>query len=278
MSHNRQKILQLKSILWIIAILLLFNTLLYLISNGAGKVIIYFYSSETNINNFKSLKIEFDRYLSRFGPYEFQPFSNRDDFERHIKDKKNCLFLLSSWHYRQIHKAYSLTPVLSGHRKNKKYQKRILVAGGTKSDIESIKSARIASASNPQHTTSVLMEMLKDKYSGEHFRILTVPKDIDALMSVGFGMASYALSTGNSLEELRQANPTLCSKMSILAEGKQSLLLVLAMPEGFNQDSEKMVSILQGMSMDAEGKQKIRMLGLDGWQKLDPLDEQKLEI
>jgi hypothetical protein len=65
--------------------------------------------------------------------------------------------------------------------------------------------------------------------------------------------------------------------MCILVEGEQSLLLVLAVPEGFNQDSEKMVGILQGMSMDAEGKQKIRMLGLDGWQKLDPLDEQKLE-
>ncbi len=260
-----------------ITVLLACHAILYVISSGAGKTTVYFYSSETNINNFKSLKIEFDRYLARFGSYEFQPFSSREDFERHVKDKENCLLLLSSWHYRQIHKEFSLTPVLTGHRKNKKYQKRILVAGGANSDIESIKNGRIASASNPQHTTSVLMEMLKEKFSGEHFRILTVPKDIDALMSVGFGMASYALSTGNSLEELRQANPKLCSKMCVLAEGEQSLLLILAVPEVFDQDSEKMVSILQDMSMDVEGKQKIRMLGLDGWQKLDPLDKQKLE-
>lgn len=277
MNHVCQKIRRHPGIFWMITVLLACHVILYVISSGAGKTTVYFYSSETSINNFKSLKIEFDRYLSKFGPYEFQPFSSREDFEKHVKDKDNCLLLLSSWHYRQIHKEYSLTPVLSGHRKNQKYQKRILVSGGPTSEIESIKSARIASASNPQHTISVLMEMLKENYSREHFRILTVPKDIDALMSVGFGMATYALSTGNSFEELRQANPTLCSKMSILAEGEQSLLLVLAVPEGYNQDSEKMVSILKGMSTNAEGKQKIRMLGLDGWQKLDPLDEQKLE-
>ncbi|QTA87282.1 Uncharacterized protein dnm_033120 [Desulfonema magnum] len=37
---------------------------------GANKTTIYFYSSESNINNFKSLKIEFDSYLSSFGNYE----------------------------------------------------------------------------------------------------------------------------------------------------------------------------------------------------------------
>jgi len=52
------------------------------------KTTVYFYSSETNINNFKSLKMEFDKYLSRFGTYEFQPFSNREDFGQHNRGLK----------------------------------------------------------------------------------------------------------------------------------------------------------------------------------------------
>ena len=47
---------------------------------------IYFYSTETNINNFKSLKMEFDRYLSKLGSFEFQPFIAKETFEKHIKD------------------------------------------------------------------------------------------------------------------------------------------------------------------------------------------------
>jgi hypothetical protein len=256
---------------------LVFCTLFLVMSSGEGKITVYFYSSETSINNFKSLKIEFDRYLSRYGPYELQPFSSRKDFENHIKDKTNCLLLLSSWHYRHIHKTFSLTPILCGHRKDRKYQKRILVAGGLTRDIKTLRTARIASASNLEHTISVLTDMLKGKYSGEPFRILTVPKDIDALMSVGFGMAGFALSTGNSLEELRTVNPALCSKISILAEGEQSLLMVLAATTGSNQDAEKVSKILQDMAADPEGKRRIRMLGLDGWQPIDPVDRQKLE-
>lgn len=51
-----------------IALLLIGLAIFSVISSGEGKIKIYFYSSETNINNFRSLKMEFDRYLSRFAP------------------------------------------------------------------------------------------------------------------------------------------------------------------------------------------------------------------
>jgi len=47
----------------------------------SDKIVIYFYSSESSINNFKSLKKEFDTYFSAFGPYEFQPVKKQQDFE-----------------------------------------------------------------------------------------------------------------------------------------------------------------------------------------------------
>jgi hypothetical protein len=256
---------------------LLVVAVLCVFSVGADKTVIYFYSSETTINNFKSLKMEFDRYLSKIGPYEFQPFSSRATFERHIKGRENCLVLLSSWHYRHIHKQYALTPALMGLRKGKKYQKRVLVCAEKAMQIEALKSARLASASNLQHTTSVLKAMLKGKYAEKLFRILTVPKDIDALMSVGFGMSKMALTTGNCLEELKQVNPNLCKKMSVVAEGEESFLMILAVPRGFAEEAQKMVNAIQEMSADPDGKRKIRMLGLDGWQRFDPSDKSRLE-
>ena len=119
--------------------------------------------------------------------------------------------------------------------------------------------------------------MLKGKYAGEPFRILTVPKDIDAMMSVGYGIDGFALSTGNSLEELKTLNPVLCSKMSILAEGEPSLLLVLAAAKGLEQDVAKISKILLDMSSDPEGRRKIRMLGLDRWQRIDAGDMKQRE-
>jgi len=246
------------------------------LSSGEGKIKIYFYSSETNINNFKSLKMEFDRYLSKFGPYEFQPFSARDVFEKQIKGKDNCLVLLSSWHYRHIHKELGLLPVLTGMRAGKKYQRKVLVADQESPDIIAAKPGLVASASSLEYTLSVLRSMFK-KPAEHPFNVLTVPKDIDALMSVGFGMAKLAFASGNAFEELKGVNPKLGSKMKVIAEGDQDLLLIVASPQGFGGGRIPLIDMIKNMPTEPEGLKRIRMLGLDGWQELDASDRSKLE-
>ena len=258
------------------AILLLGLAIFCVISFGEGKIKIYFYSSEANINNFKSLKMEFDRYLSKLGPYEFQPFSSRDVFEKQVKGKENCLLLLSSWHYRHIHKKYALTPALTGMRNGKKYQRKILVTGEKSADIEA-KLGLVASASSLQYTTSALRKMMQEKHAQTSFKVLTVPKDIDALMSVGFGMAKLAFASENAFDELKGVNPRLCNKMKVLAEGEETLRLVLALPQSFKENSRKTIDVIKNMPMDSDGKRRIRMLGLDGWQELNSSDRLKLE-
>ncbi|MBW1786559.1 MAG: hypothetical protein JRK53_08075 [Deltaproteobacteria bacterium] len=266
-----------RRILPLVAALVICVAIFCVVSTGSEKIKIYFYSSETSINNFKSLKMEFDRYLSRFGPYEFQPFSSRDAFEKHVKGKENCLLLLSSWHYRHIHRAYSLMPALTGVRNGSKYQSRVLVAGKKATGIEAVKTGRIASASSPQHTASTLRDMLRAEYAEKPFRILTVPKDLDALMSVGLGSAKLALASRNCLDELKALHPPLGRKIRVLAEGKESLLLILAVPTRFTPETRKIVDIMKAMPGDSNGMKKIRMLGLDAWQELEPDDRAKLE-
>ena len=246
-------------------------------SAAPEKIILYFYSSETNVNNFKSLKMGFDRYLAEYGAYEFQPFEDREKFDKHVKDKERCLLLLSSWHYRNVAKDFCLKMALAGIRNGKKYHQRILVARSTISHIESLKTGRIASASSLQHTRSVLLGMFKEKDAAEGARILTVPKDIDALMSVGFGMSKAALTTRGAFEELRIVNPTLYKKMNIVAEGEESLLLLVAVPENFKEGSSEFVNVIKSMSMNPDGRNKMKMLGLDGWQEPDVSDRLKLE-
>jgi hypothetical protein len=104
-----------------------------------------------------------------------------------------------------------------------------------------------------------------------------VPKDIDALMSVGFGMSQSALTTGNSLETLKSVNSVLYDKMKILAQASESLLLILAVPESFSADAQKAVRVIQNMPSNEDGKEKIKMLGLDRWEQIAPSDKAALE-
>jgi hypothetical protein len=241
------------------------------------KVMVYFYSSETNINNFKSLKMGFDHYLTDYGDYEFQPFEDRTIFDQHVKGKAKCILLLSSWHFRNISRTCHLRSVLIGLRNGKKYQQRILVVRRTTPNIESLEGGHIASSSSVQHTKSVLMEMVKKDAAKIKARILAVPKDIDALMAVGFGISKAALTTRNAFEELKTINPTLYKNLKILAEGQQSHLLILAVPKAFVENADHLVNVVKNMSKNSDGKKKMRMLGLDGWQEPDFSDRKQLE-
>lgn len=245
--------------------------------SAQDKITVYFYSSETNINNFKSLKMEFDQYLSKRGGYEFQPFSDREAFENYVRDKKTCLLMMSSWHYKNIWKEYALQPILVGLRNGKEFQKRILVGREKSADLASAKTGRISSATSVGHTRSVLSEIFGDNNDPALFKILTVPKDIDALMSVGFGMSQSALTTGNSLEKLKSVNSVLYDKMKVLAQGRESLLLILAVPESFAANAQKAVQVIQNIPSDPDGKDKIKMLGLDGWKKIEASEKAMLE-
>jgi hypothetical protein len=264
-----------------LSLILIFFTMIFLGTPGLcvapDKVIIYFYSSETNMNNFKSLKMGFDKYLSEYGPYEFQPFKDRETFEKHIKDKDKCLLLLSSWHFKNIAREYYLTFALTGLRDGKKYQQHILVALDKVSSIDSLMGARIASSSSVEHTKSVVSGMFKQKDAAEKVSILAVPKDIDALMSVGFRTSKAALVTRNTFEELENINPSMHGKMKILAEGRESLLLIVAVPKDFSEHAVQPVNVIKSMPMNPDGMKKMQMLGLDGWQEPDLNDRQTLE-
>ena len=241
------------------------------------KVVIYFYSSETNINNFKSLKMGFDKYLARYGPYEFQPFKDRETFEKQIKGKEKCLLLLSSWHFKNICKDYYLRFALTGLRNGKKYQQRILVAPDTVLNFDELIGANIASASSVEHTKSVVAGMFEKKDTSAKVSILAVSKDLDALMCVGFGTSKAALTTRNSFEELKKINPLMYRKMKILAEGRESLSLIVAVPESFVEQAVQPINVIKNMAMNPDGKEEMQMLGLDGWQEPDPSDRQALE-
>ncbi|MBF0100708.1 MAG: hypothetical protein HQK77_07350 [Desulfobacterales bacterium] len=237
--------------------------------------IVFFYSSESSINNFKTLKITFDEYLNDYGSYTFQPFGERPVFEHHFEKNRQVLLLLSVWHYRQIYTNYHLKPLLVGTWQNKKYQRIVLSSKQDTQNSDLADLDPLASANSIQHTQSVLFEILKTDTSS--ISVLMVPKDIDALISVGLGIAKSAISTESSLKQLEQINPLLYKNIKIIGESNERLRLVLSVPVEFNSVIDPLLKVLRDMSSNPKGRIILEMIGLDGFQEPDDLDLLNLE-
>lgn len=213
---------------------------------------IYFYTTETNINDFKSLKINFDEYLKYFGDYDFQAFNKRETFEKYIEDQ-NIIVILSSWHYKQIAKKYNLDAKLVALKKDTVTDTKIIVGKKGLSYDGTITTA---------FSKEYAKEMISDLTLDNSLNILNVPKEIDALMSVGFGMSKFALVSKESFELLKKANSFLTSTMQVYKESKPSFRMLIAskLKEKYHKE---LADIFTSMDQKIEGKKILDLLGVD---------------
>jgi hypothetical protein len=222
---------------------------------------IYFYTTESNINNFKSLKISFDRYLKRFGNFEFQPFRDQKTFEKYLKDK-DAVVILSSWHYKQIAKKYNLEARLIAEKKGSVTDSQILV-GSRNIQYKGV----VASAYNKKYAKELLKELIN--VQANKLSILTVPKEIDALMSVGFRMSKFAVVSECSYNLLQEINPFLAKNLNVYAKSKAKYRMIVAESK-IRESSEEIIKIFKGMGLTSKGSSLLGQLRVD---KLKPISK-----
>ena len=228
--------------------------ILYLNVLFAEDTKIYFYSTDININNFKSLKISFDTYIADYGDYKFQPFSDKDTFERQLKNDDSIL-ILSSWHYKELSKKYNLDALLVAQKKGTITDTKVLV-GRKNSPQEGL----ITSAYDISYTKKLLMKLTKN--DTKNLPILIVPKEIDALMSVSFGMSDFALVSKDSLYFLEKINPSLTKKFKIFYESEPKYRVLFA-NNTIMKNNEKIITIFNNMSTKPKGKDILEKMGIE---------------
>lgn len=239
---------------------------------AAGQTV-FFYNPEANVDSFATLKAEFDTYLSGQGSYNFQPFSERNTFEKMLADKVQGVYLLSSWHYSQLNAKLPLEAVLVGVNKGE-YQQRKILAVKNVTNVAALAGATIAGAGSEEYMRNQLQQMLGGDYATlmPKIKLLTVPKDIDALLAVGFGVANASISSESSFNKLAQINPKQHAQLKTLAVGEKTFQLIAAVAKDEKGDESPLLKVIENMGQQAAGEKQLKMLGLDGWKRIESLD------
>ncbi len=230
--------------------------------------IIYFYNPETNINNFATLKTAFDTYLVNHGGYYFQPFDDRKNFEAVIQEKKGDIYLLSSWHLKELQqKKVPLEIALVGTSKGNTMQRKVLSAKKDIVNVAMLKNTVVAAAGSEEYVHSILKQILGKGQEAllNDIKILIVPKDIDAVMAVGFGMATAAISAESGLDKLAMINPNQFKELHSLGFSEKDYLLIAATLKKTDQQERQLLEELRKMSETDAGEANLKMLGIDGW-------------
>jgi hypothetical protein len=246
-------------------------------SDPIAPLTVFFYSPETNINNFTALKGEFDTYLASHGNHKFQPFEKREDFERFLAERRRGAFLLSSWHYARLPDKAAWEPVLVGVAKDKITQKHLLYARKAVADLKDLQGATIATAGTEEFTRELLRQMAAMQPElADSLKLLPVPKDSDALRAVGLGIVKAAIVTERGAENLKQAAPRQFEAFHALAAGKESLLPVVVVPAQSDAQLRGLTEVLAQMGDGEEGRLRLKLLGLESLKELEEAQRKRL--
>lgn len=240
---------------------------------------IYFYNTETSINNFGSLKGELDTYLSKFGAYEFQPFSDRQNFEQFLTTRSRGVLLISSWHYSQLQDKLPLEPILVGTVQDRSTQKRALYAEKSITSLTALKNQKLASAGSEEYTRVILTQILgvERKDIIESVEILQVPKDIDGLMAIGFGAVKFALTTESNFQNLAFVSPKEHDILHALGTSEEVLLPIVAAMKPIDNNVTKLLEIVEKMGDKISGKRRLSMINLESMKKFGDFEKRLLE-
>ncbi|MCU0822532.1 MAG: hypothetical protein MUC95_08680 [Spirochaetes bacterium] len=242
--------------LFLILFFLPINTIL------AGNIFIF--NPEGNVQQARAAKIALEKHLEDNGiSSTVYIFGNPKDFDEAVERLKPDFAVVSSYYFDAMIGQYKWQDLLSGFNAGSQGFRKILVTPDTINSPEKLKNQGIATISLGPSTIKFADERFLSPIglSATNVRLVTVSKDIDAIMALGFGQVKGAIVTRESFSTLQRINPEAVKSLTRLRE--LPLILypkVVSFP--WAKDREKIKSAFQKLENRGDTGILLKFLGI----------------
>ncbi|MFC1771515.1 hypothetical protein ACFLZV_06490 [Candidatus Margulisiibacteriota bacterium] len=262
---NRNRFFKNRIYSWHMNLLIgLLMTFFILTSNIIASTNVYFFVPEANIRNYALLKNTFAEYLTKFGKYNVQPVSDEKIFEKFVKEDPDGVFIVSSWLFKKLAPANNLAAKLTMIVNSSNTTKEILLTKQVNDLAMILKGGTVSSSRGKVYVRDLLKTLLPEE-DPTKVKLITVPRDMDALMSVGFGMANACITSEDSFDKLAGINPYQHKELKQLATSQEMLRPVVAINAISTEDPSNFLHILKEISDDPASKLLLQIVGVDGF-------------
>jgi hypothetical protein len=226
------------------------------------------YDPDANLSDIVEIAAAFSRYLQRTGEnWTFQAVQQRDAFEALLKQPSSEYAIVSAA-YLRASSEFNMTPLLvPSHRGDVYYRKQLVTSKKVEARSLSGRNIAVSGAGDERsaETQAVLAELARAGVDKP--LLVSLPKDIDALMALYFGQADAALVVPNSIEVMRRITPKAVASLEVLHETHKMLRSPLCAvgKNSASRQKEFLVQYLQGMAADPDGKEIMRRMAFDAW-------------
>lgn len=221
--------------------------------------IIYF-DPDGNLRNITSLQSEGNKYFQSLSPdVNFFVIASEQILNTEVERLKPQFMIVQSLYYSRQKGSLGFKPYFIFLTKdNYFYHKKIITMNPEIKSLEDLDKKVVASA--------LPKEITKELTGGErNWKLLTVPKDMDALMALKFKQADAALVADNSLESFKKLDPSDSQNINSIFTTK-SIFLPLGVSTKYTTNKEmlaKLTEFMKKIKTDTNGSAFIRMMNFD---------------
>jgi len=239
-------------------------------SVGDARADLLLYTPEWSPGNLGVLSAAVERYLSESDlDMEFQAFARYEDFLRELRQRDPDFLSAPAWV--EDEERLALTALARPLRDGRPSYRKVLLVGPSIVSTADLASASIALTAHGGDDTVLESVLRSVDVERDGVTVLPVPKDIDALLALGFGQVDAALVSTGQLAHLARVSPRTADRLKPLAvSGDIPFPLVYASTFASDQVTAGLVRGLADIEDSASGEAVLELLGYDAIEILVP--------
>jgi hypothetical protein len=209
----------------------------------------------------------------------FQPFARIEDFEREFAVRQPAFVVVPERVVLARCLRTQLRPLAFPVRGDRNFGRRSLMARAGVDSVTALTNGSVAASlpAGDETIRSAAISQLKHDVPG--IRIIPVPKDVDALLAVGFGQVDAAFVSDAQFDQLAKINPRLTDTLNELGYNEEiPFPMVYATEFASEQNIDNLRALMQTVNDTESGKRLSALLGYDGWNLVDPEQSQPIRL
>ncbi|MBF0227666.1 MAG: PhnD/SsuA/transferrin family substrate-binding protein, partial [Desulfobacterales bacterium] len=145
-------------------------------------------------------------------------FVTSKDFQESVNRLKPEFALVNSSYFNSMEKEYNWKPILAGHNNGSKSYSKILVVKKQTTSLSQLLNKSIAAVSVGISPISYINSDIPQDILIKSIFVVSVSKDIDGVMALGFDQVQGAIVTQSSFNKLKEINMEIYKELNILME------------------------------------------------------------
>ncbi len=259
-----------------VVLLLLVEALLAFPALAAAEPVrLFYFSPDFSPGNLSVLTQAADAYFRESdADTRFQAFVRFQDFEREVLAQKPEFVVVPDWANGTECLGVELRALAKPRRGGESSGRKALIAKPKVRGIADIAEGSIAATVAPSGAPAgSALQKLQREHPG--VRIISVPKEIDALLAVAFGQVDAAYVSTGQFGLLAGVNPKLGNDLKEIGYAESTPFpMIYATAHASDEQVDAVRTAVAAISTTGTGKRLIGLLGYDEWVLVDAAEAQ----